>query len=267
LCEYSEDSPRLETENVSGKNIDDAFREIDELRERWNKRLTVKNMALAERYFKGELEVGLVLHVGGRAVVGENLIAVFKREFPFEGGSRNPPSGRVMLRAGRSNIDYEGKSLMSCRDGNKEAVFVGDANSVEAGEFIVASRVRLELSDQFYGVGTCARQATDGTGIKMGLIRTYWERSVVSWRPAVGNNKGACEEIKGGPKIVDTISDHRAPFGGDGLAFAKVIDFVASLRLYLHNDIEGLSAFESEDGSIQVRKMFFGPVNLYADAA
>jgi hypothetical protein len=39
------------------------------------------------------------------------------------------------------------------------------------------------------------------------------------------------------------------------------------MRVYLDNVAIRLSCFESDDGSVKVRKMFFGPVNLYANAA
>jgi hypothetical protein len=50
------DRPALPTdaEHVFSEDIDDALREVDELCESWKNRLSVKNLALSERYCKAK---------------------------------------------------------------------------------------------------------------------------------------------------------------------------------------------------------------------
>lgn len=58
------------------KNIDEAFREIDELCERWDKSPSVENLTLTfvKRYLKGEIELGFIFEVeSGRGFVGQVL--------------------------------------------------------------------------------------------------------------------------------------------------------------------------------------------------
>jgi hypothetical protein len=45
------------SENAPLGYSDDALHELDELLDRWENRLTVDNLALAERYLKGELRL------------------------------------------------------------------------------------------------------------------------------------------------------------------------------------------------------------------
>jgi hypothetical protein len=66
---------------------------------------------------------------------------------------------------------------------------------------------------------------------------------------------------------VDTVANNGAPFDWDSLAFLEAINFVIGLRLFVHDVGVRLSAYESRDGCVKVRKMLFGPVNLYANAA
>ena len=62
-------------EDVAGENLDNAFREFDELLERWDNRLSVENLALAERYRKAECKLGLILkNRARREVVGNTAL-------------------------------------------------------------------------------------------------------------------------------------------------------------------------------------------------
>jgi len=74
------------------------------------------------------------------------------------------------------------------------------------------------------------------------------------------------EKVERGAKIVDAVSNDGAPFKWNSLAFTKAVQFVTGLRVYLHDSGMGLSALESLDGLIKVRKILFGPVDLYPNA-
>ena len=75
----------LAFQELSHEDIDEAFSEIDELRQRWDDRLSIKNLALAERYLKGELEFGIILEWQSDARVSEKYVAILERKFPFCG--------------------------------------------------------------------------------------------------------------------------------------------------------------------------------------
>jgi hypothetical protein len=224
-----------------------------------------RNLAFSKRYVEAKTEFGFVLEVGGSpAFIGHQFVAIFKRKHSLGGQSELPERRGQMLQAGRRKSIQDAEIPIGGGNRDEEAVFVGDIDSVQTPEGIIPSFVRLEAADEFYR--RCAH-ALDFSGSKIGLARTYWERSVVAGRPAVLTDQGVSEKVESRAQIVDAIANYGSPLDRDGLEFAKAVDFVTRLRIFIHNDGVRLSAYESPDGCIKVRKMLFGPVNLYADIA
>jgi hypothetical protein len=253
--------------HAARENANQAFCEIDELCQRWKDRISVENLALAKRYVEAEMEFGLVLEAGeSSAPIGNQFVAIFKRELAIDSGTTYPNGRGQMISAGIDCIVPDSEIPMGCGNRNQQNVFVGYVNSVQTTDGVIPSRIRLETADEFYR--SCARaiKSFDGARSKMGLAPTYWERSAVVGRPAVFADQDVCEKIEGGSKIVDAIANDGAPVDGNSLAFAKAVNFVTGLRVYIHNDGVRLSALKSLDGRIKVRKMLFGPVNLYPHA-
>jgi hypothetical protein len=170
-------SPRRQPEDMSGKNIDDAFREINELCECWDNSLTVKNLAVAERYIKGEAEFGLVVKWQPNSYVSEEFVAIFERKFSV-GGSFHRTFGHIS----RSLIDHVvpySEHLLRCGYGDEQLVFVGDINTVETPYGVVPSTVRLQSSNEFDSLCRGALYTANAASSKIDSIRTYWERCVV----------------------------------------------------------------------------------------
>jgi hypothetical protein len=258
--------PRCQPENVPSKNIDKALSELDELVECWNNRLSIENMTFAKRYFKGEMEVGLVFEIPYAALVGNKFVAIFKRKFPIRSCGDVPRTGGQLINPVYDKFVSETKITMSGSNWNQQEVFISDVDLVETQEGIVPSLVRLEPLDQFDCRCAGSLDFGDSARVKVGLGRTYWERSVFCCSPAIITDQIVGQQIEGGAKVVDAISDDSAPLKRDGLAFAKAVNFVTGLRVYLHDDGMRLSALESNDSCVKVRKMLFGPVDLYPDS-
>jgi hypothetical protein len=144
-------------------------------------------------------------------------------------------------------------------------MFVGDVDTVQTPDTIVASTVRLQSAHEFDRSCGRAIDSRYGTCFKMGLPRTYWERSVVAKCSPAVFHKFDSEEIKSGSQIVNTISQNRSPLGGDWNERAITIEFVASTQIFLRDDAVWPERFESPDGGVKISKVFFGSVNLYAD--
>ena len=61
---------------------------FDELLERWQNRITIKNLVLAKRYLKSEIELGLIFNIfSSFPEVGTEFIAIFKCDSRFTRGS------------------------------------------------------------------------------------------------------------------------------------------------------------------------------------
>jgi hypothetical protein len=86
------------------EELDDALREIDELLEAWDNRLSIDNLTVAKCCTEGELKLGLEfsLRVGTEAV-RENYIAVLKRILGFERALARPAWTRRDARAAAGN--------------------------------------------------------------------------------------------------------------------------------------------------------------------
>jgi len=184
-------SPRRQPEDVSGKNFNEAFREIDELCERWDNSLSIKNLALAERYIKGELEFGFVFKWQQNPYVSEDFVAIFERKVPL-GSSRH----RSLCHAPRSLIRYVvlySEHLLRCGYGDEQFMIVGDVNAVETPYGVVSSTVRLQTFREFDSLWRGSIDTSNGTGLKVGGIRTYWERCIVRGYPAIGQDKSRAE--------------------------------------------------------------------------
>jgi hypothetical protein len=83
------------SENAPLGYSDDALHELDELLDRWENRLTVDNLALAERYLKGEIRLIVSFEKIGRA--DKQFRAVLQGVLPIAG------------------VDGERKNRGSCR--------------------------------------------------------------------------------------------------------------------------------------------------------
>jgi hypothetical protein len=260
--------PFGETKDFFCEDGYDALRLINELRQRWNDRLSIENLALAKRYLETEFEVGVVIDVRALgAVVGQEFVAVFKRELSINRGASQFWSRRITLGADLNDPMFECEGFLGAGDRDQKQVLIRNVNVVQANERVVSSLVWLEPAYQFYRACAGALNPENAAGSKIGSVRTYWERSVLCGLPAVLLDESDCKMVKSGSEIVNAVADDGSPVTGDGFAFAKAVDFVTKMRIRLHGDEMGLSSFESSDCVVQVTKMFFGPINLYSDAA
>jgi hypothetical protein len=94
-------------------------------------------------------------------------------------------------------------------DWNQEQVFVGDIDTVETPEGRIPSIIRLETLDQFDRCRGGTVDLGNGTCLKVGLRRTYWERTIVRGGPAVLTDQVVCEQVKGGAQIMNAVANNR----------------------------------------------------------
>jgi hypothetical protein len=134
-------------------------------------------------------------------------------------------------------------------------MFVGHVETVQAPDCItVASTVRLQSIDSI-GEPT----------FKVTLARTCWERCVVGGGSAASVDQLDGHMIKCASQIVNAIPKDRSPINGDWNETAIAVKFVFGVRIFLFDDAVWPERLESVDGGLKVRKVFSGPVNLYAD--
>lgn len=251
----------------SFKDIDNALDEIDELLERWNNRLSVKDLRFAERYFNDRMELGLV-YVRRAAPVGEQYCAVFNRNSVtgLEGQARE--ADRLVSEAGKHKVRHKDGLGMHRQNRDEESVLVDDVETVQLPKRFAAIRstVRLQTIHQTASCRTDAVELLPCVLPELRPVPTYWEGRIIIGDAALLTNKSIGQEIEGGAKIVNTVTNNAAPLGVDSLRDPEPVDFVSSLRIYLDENAILISLPEQFDGLFKIIKVFFGPANLYADA-
>jgi hypothetical protein len=260
--------PLFQSEDAARENINDAFREFDELCERWDNRLSIKNLSLAKRYLEGMLEFGIVLKWQSDSGIINEYVAVFERKFPVGWrASQHRALGHVNGGIIRDVIPYS-EHCVRCGYRDEQLMFVGDVETVQTVHGVAASTVRLQSVDEFERIRTSAPQVSfPKTRSVDGFVRTYWETSFSPGRPAVMNDEGMSEIIKGGAQVVDAIPHDCTPVVRDRKSQTETVNFVTGCRASITDHAIRLECVESLDSSIKVRKMFFGPVNLYPSAS
>jgi hypothetical protein len=256
--------PGRQSEDAPSEDIDDALREVDELLEGWNNRLSIKNLAIAERYAEAVLEFGIVFVARvGDQLTPTDFVAVFERKLPINSAHPHHRGGRVVFGARSPNVELYSEHLMRCGHGDEQLVFVGDVETVQTPECVLPSEVRLQSLDYFDRV--CGRTIDPryGAGPEVANVRTYWEACVVAGRCASFLDQFDSKQIERRPKIVDAVAQDRAPFVGDGDVEPEAVNFVRGLRFFIDHDAIRMERVKGIDGRFEVQKMFFGPVDLY----
>lgn len=202
---------------------------MSEIVKRWNNRISVKNLALAERYLKAKMECGVVLESGScKPPVSKQFIAIFKRKLaPL--GFAGKPVGLSERRVRASPMPYV-HDIIRGGDGDQELMFVGDVGAVQVKEAVIPSTIRIEGLDQFYRHQTSAIEPFNAARFEMRFIGTYWESGIIRRNASVADDQDIGEQIKRGAQIMDAVADDGAPFDWDSLAFTEAVNFVTGLQ-------------------------------------
>jgi len=126
-------SSSLNEQRLEAKN--QALNNIHQLMERWEKRITPRDLRLAERF--ADFELNLILHFSVEDSAEMRLACIHHK--------------RVELRSHRA-IDPIRLESGVMVDGEQEPVLVGIIKFVESPEKVVSAAIRLESVDSFYGL-------------------------------------------------------------------------------------------------------------------
>jgi hypothetical protein len=245
------------------ENEDKALHEIDELTKRWHERIAINNLALAERYFKNEMGIGLIF----RKKKGDSkkFIAFFKRELRSQ--CLYPFGELSTFRMGELNAGEIGANR------NNGPVFINNVQSIEAPEgFPLTSTVRLQSADDFFDFQSDPLEKSGGSTIgfrKVSLAPVYWEICFLQdgfAGKALADNQGSSQSVECPHQIVNDIPNKSAPDNGDWLFNMKAVDFDSWLRIIIHDNFVRISFLKGRDFLIEVVKVLYGPVDFYPTA-
>lgn len=254
--------------DAPSEDIDEALNEIDELCERWDNGLSVKNLPLAERYLKGELEFGAVFEWQPHPNVSMKCVAIFERKLSIAGSDVHHRTSRYISGGPVSDVVLYSKHLVSRGYRDEQLMFVNDVETVQTPQHLAfTSTVRLQSAYDFFRI--CGRpiESSKISLQESASARVYWERCVVTRRTAAIFNELDSKQVEGRTQIVNTISEDSSPFRINGDEQAEIVRFITGTRVML-DDLGSIrfSSLVSADGRVKVCKVFFGPVNLYANA-
>jgi len=243
--------PALGEKASDGEGVNNAINDVRKLIERWENRLTLKNLSLSKRYLKGEL----VLHLHWRGNLSSEMThycAVFhgsEKILPSHldrgvgfGGDEETPEG----------ADSQRQHLM----------FVSGIDGVQIPECFVPTLVGFGRLDDIH---------------RRFLVRTLWfslksgfefvggveDREIGLARRGTGAvNREAPKDVQGRSEIVDGIRGNSAPPERSSFALEYAKDIAPDVHIWLGNETIRISSEEYSRGRLQLSDVLFGPFDL-----
>jgi len=262
MSEFIQELP-CRPENSAREDIDEAFCEIDELCQRWDNSLSVKNLTLAERYLKAELEFGCVLEWKADNEVIQKYVAIFERKFPVGGVNSHHGAARHVPRGLVRDVVLYSDHLVRCGYRDDQLMFIGDVEMVETPQGIISSTIRLQSLEDFDRICSRSIDALDGAGLKMPLARTYWESSIVTGCSAAVSDELDGQQVECGSQIMNAVPQNATPIIRNSDVLPVAMELMSRFRFSVGKDAVWMEVIKSRDSRLKITKVFFGPVNLY----
>jgi hypothetical protein len=258
------------------EKLNESVNKLDELKKRWNERLTLDNLDLTERYLKFELGVHVHLRYRVLAESGRDSVdfcAIFQRERALGRDNADALCGRDLGEIDRGRIGVGIKNigqsvgvdgvLMRHADGHQELVFVRDVELVEPPERVVLSLIRFGVLDEIHRSLRRSIYFGGVAGFKSLGALEDWKSVLFADGVTLGPNHLTDEQVEGGAEVVDTISGDGAPVERRLLGDFDPPDQISRIRLVITNGSVRLVVLEPLVPGLEVTEVMFGPFDLY----
>jgi hypothetical protein len=247
-----------------------AINQIRHLMKRFDDRLTLRNLRLAERYVKAELE--LLIHFCVRGVPEDFVAHLHRAEFLV--GPEEDRQGWVLPPVGVNFGELTGvksghvtpkiEASEPADDGHEQAVLVGLVEFVDLPERVVPTLVRLGGVESIY----CRLRHSMYLSSLLGFVFRggVEDREVdIEERPGIpstGQNELIGEVVESAPKVLNGIAGNGRELPRDGRDTRHVIDQLSRVRIVLGSD--SIRVFVKEGGlcDLQLLDVVFGPFDL-----
>ena len=237
-----------------------ALDQFAELQERWEDRLTLKNLSLAKRYM--DFNLNLLIEANWGAM---NFNIVIHRTDLV---GQSPPVPNLLTDREASIVQSKGE-LDSCFNIERRTcswddaiVLIEDVHSVQREKRGVPSTITLHPKDAALGFGADALYFGHGTGFKLFTGLFNEKPAMSSWRMSVCSNQIANQKIKSASKVVNDIPNDRAKASWDRFVDSEAKDALASLRVIVADEFVRVGFVEPRDEAIQFTNVLFGPFKL-----
>ena len=218
--------------------------------ERWDNRLTLKNLHPSEEYIKRRLSIICDLIISGTLYRSEFFALVDKKRKITKGTTAivfpiNPSK--------RHNVNIR----------DQEAVLVHDVELVKSPQGVIPSLVWFyRVQDQVENLSTGRlyfSSVHDGYEFMPGFSNSELS-------PLIGSITRQADdftrhEVEGGTQIVNAVSNNERHIKGQFLGCLE-LDSICSIRILLDKDTMGVSLKEGIDKRIQLTDVLIGPFDL-----
>jgi len=239
--------------------IDDVLDKLRCISKRFQDRITLRNLRLAERYLNREtyLLVEFVVRCSD-----EQFVACFERALPILGSKEHScglhPSAACDASRG-SNRD--GNVFKCAANGEQQAMLVDNVEFMEHPKGVpVPSLVRLNSIERFYRSipQSLYFSRLSGVVFRGGVKNRECDILLAPVSPPI-NPELHCGVIQGASQVEDRIASDYGDFSWDSPERLHVIDWTSRLRITLGSDCAWVGRFEGPECGIEISDVLFGP--------
>ena len=222
---------------------DQVLDNIHKLMERWEKRITLGNLRIAERFANSEIYLALHCTIKD---TGEMWVARFDKVF------------------GERSIDPIGGEQRILADGENGPVLVGVIQFENSPECRVATMVRFERVDSFHGRNAHTLYLSSLVPFVTGHILCNREFDLASGRVAASYPyKLVCEVIERAPQVVDDVSGGSHGVEGKSAEYLSLLRCLSAMKINLCENRVQAVVPESQEFGVKITEMLLGPLDLY----
>lgn len=247
----SDSQGELADESGSDERLSDAINQARVLMERWHNRLTLGNLAFAERYIKGQLR--LHLHFRKHGFGSEDFCAIFddvETVIRCEG----VPHAFVHRRDEREAAKYAAHE-------RQHFMLIAGVEGNEIQQWVVPALVRFDDLQQVHGALSRSLLYSCRSGFQFVDVLEDREVQLARGPMAGGMHSLSPQYVEGSPQVVDGVGSASSPERGYWSALHTPDEFVG-LRIILQRESIAVS-FEKGFGlGVEFTDVLFGPFDL-----
>lgn len=227
---------------------DQSINKTNDLMEKWEKRLTLANLRLAERFGAGEI----------------NFLIHFRR--------RNSVEEYVLCLKPIVSFESIANEQAVTKDSEIESVFVDVVQLVQTPERIVPALVRLEMIDSFYGRWPHSLYFSNLRGFVVLGVANDWEGN-----PIARSGAGCSNQSKLISQMVERTSEILNDVSCNGQQLKRGDGILSNVRgacrhlnppaakILIGNDYLVCNSLKGIGEDIELQEVLFGPFDFHAD--
>jgi hypothetical protein len=264
----------MRNEQLNQKRFETRNEVVDQIKhllERFDQRLTLDNLRLAERYIESKLHLLVHFCIGG---IDEEFVACLQRKHTVIGPEESFGEVEVLTEfIGPqplhmcSHMGTQVKAAEGGANGKNQAVFIDIVKSVEDPERVIPSLVWFDRVDRVYGTLPHALYFSGSFSFVYRGIVNNRKVDVLERPLPVCSHKDQMisQMVQGAPEILENVTNNGGYSDRNIADAGQIINELSRLRIALGPDYIWLGIKEGSDPAFQVTDVLFGPFNFYPD--